>query len=284
MSISNTNTDLRETHTIGSDTREQIVSAALCPALLPHAISLAGLTEAGSGFQFTRPNPVWGQLLACTRGFGWVWIDPVWERCAAGQVYVTPPRVLHAYRAEAQTPWSLCWVQSSAEWLSGDCPALLSADPGPLSDAITGLHREAMRAPDLALLTPWAFLVHTYARRLTNPGGGDPRLRRLWDTVSSDLAVPWTVEMLAGLINVSPEHLRRLCHLHLAVSPMRYVSALRMRRAAALLASEAYTVEAVARLVGYDNPYTFSTAFKRQMGAPPSAYRQGKLRSIAKNV
>ena len=49
-----------------------------------------------------------------------------------------------------------------------------------------------------------------------------------------------------------------------------------MRRAAALLAAESYTVEAVARLVGYENPYTFSTAFKRQMGAPPSAYRQGK--------
>ncbi len=291
ISLRDTNISLRETHSIGADTREQIVSAALCPALTPHQITLAGLTEAGPGFAFTRPAPPWGQILACTGGEGWVWVDPVWERCRAGQVYVTPPHRIHAYRAEAQMPWSLCWVQSSSEplqaegrprLLSAD-PRLLSADPRPLSDAIAGLHREAMQPLDPALLTPWAFLVHSYARRLVHPGGGDPRLRRVWDAVSGDLAAPWTVETLAGLLGISPEHLRRLCHQHLAVSPMRHVAALRMRRAAALLASESYTVEAVARLVGYDNPYTFSTAFKRTMGAPPSAYRQG-TRGTAKEA
>lgn len=284
MSISDTNISLRETHIIGADTQEQIVSAGLCPALTPYQIRLAGLTEAGAGFAFTRPAPPWGQILACTGGSGWVWADPVWERCAAGQVYVTPPHILHAYRAETNTPWSLCWVQSSGEWLHGDRPVLLSADPSPLSGSIAGLHREAMQSPDPALLTPWAFLVSSYARRLVQPTGGDPRFRHLWDFVSADLAAPWTVASLAHVISLSPEHLRRLCHQHLAVSPMRHVSALRMRRAAALLASESYTVEAVARLVGYDNPYTFSTAFKRQMGAPPSAYRQGKGYGTAKEA
>ena len=281
MSISDTNISLRETHSIGAETREQIVSAGLCPALLPHQISLAGLTEAGPCFAFTRPDPPWGQILACTGGGGWVWMDPAWERCEAGQAYVTPPHMLHAYRAEKQSPWSLCWVQSPGDWLHGERPMLLSADTGPLSETISGLHREAMHSLDPALLTPWAFLVYSYARRLVQPAAGDPRLRRLWDTVSADLAAPWTVDSLARLLSLSPEHLRRLCHQHLAVSPMRHVSALRMRRAAALLASESYTVEAVARLVGYDNPYTFSTAFKRRMGAPPSAYRQGKPRGMA---
>ncbi len=284
MSISNTNTSLCETHMIGTDTQEQIVSAALCPALMPHQIRLAGLTEAGAGFAFTRPAPPWGQILACTGGQGWVWVDPVWEHCAAGQVYVTPPHTLHAYRAETKIPWSLCWVQSSGEWLHRDRPILLSADPCPLSGSIMGLHREAMQSLDPVLLTPWAFLVSSYARRLVQPRGSDPRFRHLWDLVSADLAAPWTVASLARLIALSPEHLRRLCHQHLAVSPMRHVTALRMRRAAALLASESYTVEAVARIVGYDNPYTFSTAFKRQMGTPPSAYRQGKLRGTAKEA
>lgn len=281
MSITNTNISLRqthmiETHQVGSDTREQLVSAALCPVLVPHQINLAGLTEAGPGFEFTRPNPAWGQLLACTGGSGWVWIDPVWERCGAGQVYVTPPHILHAYRADLLSSWSLCWLQFSGEWLQAEeRPVLLLADPGPLATAVTGLHREAMQSPDVTLLTPWASLVHAYARRIVRPGGGDPRLRRLWERVGSDLAAPWTVDTLAQLAAVSPEHLRRLCRLHHAVSPMRHVAALRMRRAAALLAAESYTVESVARQVGYDNPYTFSTAFKRRMGAPPSEYRQG---------
>ena len=91
MSISATNISLRETHIIGTETREQIVSAALCPALTPHQISLAGMTEAGPDFAFTRPNPPWGQLLACTGGGGWVWVDPAWGRGDPRQVYVATP-------------------------------------------------------------------------------------------------------------------------------------------------------------------------------------------------
>jgi len=174
-------------------------------------------------------------------------------------------------------PWKLCWVQSRENWLGiSDCPRLLSGETGPLAEAISGLHREVMQPADPSFVPPWAFLVSAYARRLVQSGGGDPRLRRLWESVNADLSAPWTVEELARRVSLSPEHLRRLCQAELGVSPVRHVAALRMRRAAAFLASEAYTVEAVARLVGYDSPYAFSTAFKRRMGVPPSEYRQGK--------
>ena len=281
MSIIDNNTDLRETHIVGSETREWIVSAALCPALLTHEITLAGLTEAAPDFQFVRPDPQWSQILACTGGSGWVWLEH-WERCEAGQVYVTPPHVFHAYQAEGSSPWKLCWVQSPGDRLRvGSVPVLLSAETGPLAETISGLHREVMQSAEPGLLPAWAFLVYSYALRLVRPGGGDPRLRGLWESVSADLAEPWTVDNLARRACLSAEHLRRLCHVDLAVSPMRHVTALRMRRATALLASESYTVEAVARLVGYDNPYAFSTAFKRHMGLPPSEYRQGKPRGTA---
>ena len=55
------------------------------------------------------------------------------------------------------------------------------------------------------------------------------------------------------------------------------------RRAAALLASESYTVDAVSRLVGYDSPYAFSAAFKRHMGISPSEYQQGKPHGMEKH-
>ncbi len=296
MSISSFNIDLRETHlkevggrdtyTIGAGTREWLVPAALCPALGSHGIGLAGITEADGDFAFVRPAPPWGQILACTGGGGWVWLGDAWVACEAGSVYITPPGVFHAYRAEgAGQAWSLCWVQmNGSRLLTGDRPALLPGDAGPLAAAIAGLHREVMSATDPALLPPWAFLVSSYAERLVRPVGGDPRLRRLWEAVGADLAAPWTVDTLARRMGVSPEHLRRLCQSHLRTAPMHHVAALRMRRAASLLASESYTVEAVARLVGYDNPYTFSTAFKRQMGLPPSEYRQGKPRAASNNL
>ena len=278
MSIVHINTDLRETHTVGERTREWIVSPSLCPALASHGIALAGLSDAGPGFRFVRPQPRWGQILVCTGGAGWVWLDGTWERCEAGTAYLTPPGVLHAYQTDAPTRWQTCWVQSPDLWL---CPSprsvLLTVDAGPLSGAILGLHREAMGAHDPALLPPWAFLVASYARRLVLPVGGDLRLRRLWEAVGSDLARAWDVPALAAELGVSGEHLRRLCRRDLGRSPMRHVTTLRMRQAGALLSSEAYTVEAVAQQVGYDNPFAFSTAFKRETGVSPSQYRQKAL-------
>ena len=275
MSIIHINTDLRETHMLGAQTREWLISAVLCPALAPHGILLAGLTDAGPGFRFARPAPRWGQLLVCTAGRGWVWLDGEWALCEAGMAYVTPPSVLHAYQADPDIRWELCWVQSPEEWLRfAIAPALVPVDAGPLAAALTGLRREATGASDPALLSPWAFLVAAYARRMVRPEAGDPRLRRLWEAVGADLSRPWTVEALASLVGVSGEHLRRLCHQHLGCSPISHVTTLRMRQAMALLASESYTIETVAQQIGYDSPFAFSAAFKRHQGVSPSEYRQ----------
>ena len=275
MSIIHTNTDLRETHIIGGQTREWLISAALFPALVAHGILLAGLTDAGPGFRFVRPAPRWNQLLVCTAGRGWVWVDGQWTRCEAGTAYLTPPGVLHAYQADPDTRWELCWVQSSEDWLClANTPALLTVDAGPLAAALAGLRREATDAADPVLLLPWTFLAAAYARRMVRPQAGDPRLRRLWEVVGSDLGRPWTMKALSALVGVSGEHLRRLCQQHLGRSPMSHVTALRMRQAMALLASESYTIETVAQQVGYDSPFAFSAAFKRHQGVSPSEYRQ----------
>lgn len=275
MSIIHINTDLRETHMLGAQTREWLVSAALCPALTPHGILLAGVTDAGPGFRFVRPAPRWNQLLVCTAGRGWVQAGGEWLCCEAGGAYLTPGGALHAYQADSEARWEVCWVQSGDDWLRrADAPTLTSVDSGPLAAALAGLRREATEAADPSLLPPWAFLVAAYARRMARPDTGDARLRRLWEAVGADLAHCWTVEALAARVGVSGEHLRRLCHQQGGRSPMNHVTALRMRQAMALLASESYTIETVAQQVGYDSPFAFSAAFKRHQGVSPSEYRQ----------
>lgn len=47
---------------------------------------------------------------------------------------------------------------------------------------------------------------------------------------------------------------------------------LRMRRAAELLQTTDAKIEAIAREVGYQNPFVFSTTFKRCLGWSPSEY------------
>lgn len=272
------NMNLCETHIVGPQTRESIVDARTCPALSRHGISLAGLSQAAAPFQFVREQPRFTQILTCVFGWGEVWLDGGWARCASGEAYVTPPDAPHGYRAAGGTRWSLAWVNYIAPQppLAVEKPSLVRLDPRPLADAIQGLYRESMSAAESALLHPWAHLTHAYAQRALGPtlaGSIDSRLRTLWERVDAHLAHPWTVDELAHVAGTSGEHLRRLCQSQMGRSPMRHVAHLRMRRAAALLSAQSYTVEAVAEQVGYENPFAFSTAFKRSLGLSPSDYR-----------
>jgi transcriptional regulator GlxA family with amidase domain len=53
-----------------------------------------------------------------------------------------------------------------------------------------------------------------------------------------------------------------------------HLTAVRMRRAAELLATRGLTVREVAQRVGYRQPAQFAKAFRRHHGMAPSAYRE----------
>ena len=73
--------------------------------------------------------------------------------------------------------------------------------------------------------------------------------------------------------HLSGEHLRRLCRRELGRSPMHHVIFLRMQLAAKLLAQSDDKIDTIAKAVGYENPFVFSTTFKKWVGWRPSDYR-----------
>ena len=284
--MSESNIDLRETHIIGARTREQIVSSGVCPALSLSTIYLTGTSEALPDFRFVRLQPVISQLFACLDGWGYVGVNGQWVRCEAGMVYLTPPGVFHAYYAVEESCWKTCWVIYRQEGderpaIESACPLLIRADAQDLAHAIQGLYRESVGQAGAGIMYSWAQLVHLYARRIISQSSHEARLHRLWEMVNTDIAYPWNSRELAARAGMSTEHLRRLCQQYNGCSPMRHVTVLRMRHAAVMLSSDAYTVESVAYRVGFENPYAFSTAFKRFWGIAPSLYRSRGQKEIS---
>ena len=269
--------NLCEKHIIGRNTRERLVSCRVQFALASHEISLAGLSDAAFGFHFVRLRCVLSQVLVCYSGVGQVWIAGRWRSCSPGMAYLTPPAVPHAYKALRGKRWGICWVMyvesdNREPVVNLDTPILVETDPWPLQSAITGLYHESIGPADLGVMNCWLELVDVSVRRIVQSDRWENRLRHIWAMVDADLARPWSVEDISELADVSGEHLRRLCKRYIGRSPKRHLTHLRMRRAAGLLASTDRTIEDIARAVGYENPFAFSTAFKRSMGLPPSAW------------
>ncbi len=101
----------------------------------------------------------------------------------------------------------------------------------------------------------------------------DPRVRRALDYIGRGLAEPLTLAVLARVAGLSAPQLTRLFRNHLGLSPMQFVERQRLQRACQLLALTAQPIGAIAHQVGYEDPFYFSTRFRRATGLSPRAYR-----------
>lgn len=265
--------DMREINMVGGRTRERIVTPRACAALTARSIALTGTSEARAGFRFHRMAPAMTQALACVGGHGRVLIDGRWVRCGSHQAYVTPPGAAHAYEAVRGVTWRLAWVMYQPGLAGTDVPRLARADGESLWQAIMSLHRETLGPGDAAVMHHAVQLVHLLAQRIIGPAEGTHRLTQVWDRVHRQPDYPWDMAELATLADMSEEHLRRLSQRETGRSPMRQVTVLRMQRAEALLATGSLTMAQVARAVGYADAFSFSTAFSRWCGRPPSSVR-----------
>jgi AraC-like DNA-binding protein len=84
----------------------------------------------------------------------------------------------------------------------------------------------------------------------------------------------WSVERLARLAAMSRSAFSERFRSMVGEPPMRYLTALRLGRAARLLRSTDTTVAEIARRVGYGSEESLSRAFKAGFGDAPSGFRR----------
>ncbi len=258
--------------------REWMAGNPECALLKHHDIAHAGVLRATYPFEIVRTDQSGSYMMACFGGEGSVWVDGAWKTLRAGEACLLPPFVQNAFRCVRGKSWDFCWVRylESRERkpiVSENSPVLKGYDPAPLQAAIEGLYSESRGEKSPGVLGQWVELVHQYTLRFAQPHDPDERLWKLWNKVEPNLERKWSLSDLATLANVSEEHLRRLCRARYGRSPMQQLTFLRIQKAKNLLSSTNEKIETVARLVGYENPFTFSTLFKKWVGWSPSRYR-----------
>jgi len=273
--------------------RDWLGEAPVCRRLSRMNIAHVGVMDAAYPFKVVRSYQSGTFMFACSRGRGEVLIDGRWTSVRAGEACLLPPFVENAIRAVkpadsmkgTDEPWTYGWVRylESPEHL----PILSAKSPvkGPfaaevLVRAVQGFHAEACRdQPSPGQTHLWMELIHHYVLSFAQPSQGDERLWRLWQAIESDLAHPWTISEMAEIAAMSREHLRRIATREIGRSPLQHVIFLRMQKASHLLATTDDKIEAIAHEVGYRNPFTFSTTFKKWIGRRPSEHRSASAKT-----
>ncbi|GLK65326.1 AraC family transcriptional regulator [Paracoccus kondratievae] len=103
----------------------------------------------------------------------------------------------------------------------------------------------------------------------------DPRLARVLVELHKEPGRNWDVPMMADLMGVSRSVFSERFAEIVGVSPLRYLTDLRMRIAAQWLGQEGSSVADVAFRLGYGSQAAFTRAFKRVIGVSPGARRRG---------
>ncbi|MDR0748749.1 MAG: AraC family transcriptional regulator [Tannerellaceae bacterium] len=98
------------------------------------------------------------------------------------------------------------------------------------------------------------------------------KVNQVIDYISSRLHEPLQLNVMASSINVSQRQLLRIMHSALNESLYSYVARQRVERAVLYMQTEEMNLTKLAGMVGYDNPQSFSKAFKKQFGISPKAY------------
>lgn len=90
--------------------------------------------------------------------------------------------------------------------------------------------------------------------------------------IESHLQSKIYVEDLAALCGISQSHLRRLFIKHLGMSPIQYKNRVLMQTACKLLRGTGMNVSETADALGFNDVYTFSQLFKKEIGISPKKY------------
>jgi AraC family transcriptional regulator of arabinose operon len=134
--------------------------------------------------------------------------------------------------------------------------------------------REALALNALEEILLWCDLANP--RRDT--AGLDSRIRRSLEFICERFAEPLNVARIAADCGLSPSRFAHLFRAQTGETPQRYLELQRLNRARQLLEFTQEPVTAIARAVGFENPFYFTLRFKRHGGASPRAWRQRRKR------
>ncbi len=211
---------------------------------------------------------------------------------APGEIVLFRPGTYHDYRtARAAGRWELLWahLHPRAWWhellawpelTPGIMRVQLDAKSarevaGALADAHALASGPLARREGLAMNALERALLWCDAANL-QPGEPrlDARIRAAMEALCRDLDARISVAELSAAAGLSPSRFAHLFKAEAGESVIRYRERQRLSRACQLLSVTSHHIAAVARAVGFANPFHFSTRFRRFAGVSPRAYRR----------
>lgn len=208
---------------------------------------------------------------------------------ASGQGFLISPGDVSRYQADHNEPWTYYWLEfNGVKALSlmrqagfTDSESTYQVLDSNQLQQITDIFERILEAESETLV-----IAHTYQLIHEIQASGQSEqviieedaqhflIKEAVKFIVRNYVKPIGVEDIADHCSLSRTYLTRLFKEEVGITPSKYLSQYRLSQAQELLKDPDYTIGEVAELTGFSNQFVFSTAFKKEFGAPPSAWRK----------
>jgi AraC family transcriptional regulator len=110
------------------------------------------------------------------------------------------------------------------------------------------------------------------------------RINMVIDYISSHLDEKLDLDKLSGISAISPYHFHRIMSAFLGEPIGTYIIRCRLETSSTLLKYSSHQIDEIAYKIGYDNPASFTKAFKKYFGVSPTEFRNTKNSFTMKTI
>ena len=96
--------------------------------------------------------------------------------------------------------------------------------------------------------------------------------------INQNISKKITLEELSGITNYSIPHLRRLFYEKFKISPLNFITGIRIERAKEIIEIEDLPIAQVSALCGFENSSYFIKQFKKLTGITPKEYKSNHFK------
>jgi len=207
-----------------------------------------------------------------------------------GQGFVAPEGVRHCSTLNSRTSISR-WAHFRATLLDAVDAFLFFTTPRVIPKIAAGKLGELCEAMATLSSAPWelsrivqrkalGFQLFTLIVENSQPHPEAPllldsihRLFPLLQRLQTELESPLSLDEMAREVHLSPSRFCALFRRCMGMPPGEYQRALRLNAAKVLLLDSEKSIEQIATQLGFEDPFHFSKAFKKNSGMNPRQYR-----------
>lgn len=177
-----------------------------------------------------------------------------------------------SYIADGETPWHYIWISFDGEFAKN---FNLIKSTGNISPEIFMNLMSAFDKKDYKeeYIISQIYLLYI---QMKNVDSIKTLPEKIKDYIDNNIEKKLLVDDIAATFNISRKYLTKVFSEKFNISTKKYITHIKMKKALTMLKNGA-TVKFTAEHLSYDDPFTFSKAFKRETGYPPKSLKNGMV-------